>query len=80
MIVESRYNYPDLGTAYIRLHAGDSNRQSAFELHNGLGNFLFADQHSKRHKLATTCAAEMWSDTYIDRSGGCESTGEIPDE
>ena len=78
MMVESRFNYPDLGAAFIHIRAGDSQSQSAFQLHNGLGNFLFADQHSKRHKLSSTCADKMWSDRYVDRSGGCESIEDIP--
>ena len=80
MMVESRYNYPDLGAAFIHIHAEDSQSKSAFQLHNGFGNFLFADQHSKRHKLSSTCVSKMWSDRYVDRSGGCESIEEIPQD
>jgi hypothetical protein len=43
-------------------------------------NWLFADQHARRAKLAATCTQHMWTDRYVDRAGACDRLDEMSDE
>jgi len=80
LLLETRYNYPDLGGWWIYQRGPNGGSQGPFQSHNSFCNWLFADQHAKRLKLAATCAGKMWTDRYPDKAGGCERVGEIADE
>ena len=54
--------------------------QGAFQSHNGMSNFVFADLHARRLKMAETCRAKMWTDTFPDRSHVCDDLTGLPDE
>jgi len=75
-LLESRFSYPDLGGWYIP-QRGPDGREGPFQSHNGMPNWLFADLHAKRVKLAATCVLHMWTDRYVDRAGGCERLDEM---
>ena len=80
-VIESRYNYPDLGNWFLTLTAPDGRGGlGAFQSHNGAINFLFADGHAKRLKLAATCMQHLWTDVYPDPEGSCKDVSQIPPE
>lgn len=80
LLLESRFTFPDLGNWMLKSHAPDSDSGGAFQPHNGACNFLFADLHAKRVKLAATCTGKMWFDTFSYPLDGCKNLGELPAE
>ena len=80
LIVESRNNYPDLGSWLIPSRIGAGASDGPFQSHNAGCNWLFADQHAKWLKLATTCTGQMWSDRFPDRANGCSQLGQMAEE
>jgi prepilin-type N-terminal cleavage/methylation domain-containing protein/prepilin-type processing-associated H-X9-DG protein len=80
LLLESRYTYPDLGNWFIGSPAPDNPTRGAFQSHNGACNFLFADQHAKRVKLAATCTDHMWLDNAPYPFDGCRLINHIADE
>jgi prepilin-type N-terminal cleavage/methylation domain-containing protein len=80
LLVESRMSYPDLGGWMIVGGGPDNGAVGAFQTHNGMCNWLFADQHARRAKLAATCTQHMWTDRYVDRAGACDRLDEMSDE
>src|SRR5207248_693396 len=80
LLLESRFAFPDLGGWYLPQRGPDGGSQGPFQSHNSACNWLFADQHAKRFKLAATCTGKMWTDRYPDKAGGCERLGEIAPE
>lgn len=78
-LLESRFSYPDLGGWFVP-QRGPDGREGPFQSHNGMPNWLFADLHAKRVKLAATCEGRMWTDRFIDKANGCERVDEIADE
>jgi prepilin-type N-terminal cleavage/methylation domain-containing protein len=80
LLLESRHSYPDLGGWFVPQRAPNSRTEGPFQSHNGVCNWLFADQHAKRVKLAATCTNKMWTDRFVDKAGGCERLDEMADE
>jgi len=80
LLVESRFSYPDLGGWFVPQRGPSGNSEGPYQSHNGACNWLFADQHAKRLKLAATCKSAMWTDRYVDKAGGCEQVSEMADE
>ncbi|MCC6728779.1 MAG: DUF1559 domain-containing protein [Chthonomonadales bacterium] len=82
LLLESRFSYPDLGGWYIpqRGPDGEGSTQGPFQSHNGACNWLMADLHARRMKLAATCALGMWTDRYPDRARGCSRLDEMAPE
>ena len=80
MVVESRNNYPDLGSWFIPKRVGSGSNVGPFQSHNAGCNWLFADQHANWLKLAATCTGNMWSDRFPDRADGCLQIGQMADE
>lgn len=72
LLVESRLPHPGLGSWALNW-TGPEPGMGAFQQHNGLCNFLFVDQHVKSMPLARTCADQLWSDRFPDKSEGCAS-------
>ena len=79
LLLESRLPQPDLGEWGIKwtLNGGP---QGVIQSHSGLSNFLFADCHAKAVKIAQTCAANMWTDTFAENTGACDTPGDLPEE
>ena len=75
-LVESRLPYPDIGNWFIPVSTGP-NGSGAFQSHNAQCNFLFADLHVKRLKLAATCAGKMWTDRYPDYPDACQNLDQL---
>jgi prepilin-type N-terminal cleavage/methylation domain-containing protein len=80
LLLESRWNYPDLGSWFIRQRGPNGGSEGPFQSHNGMCNWLFADQHAKRLKLAATCTGSMWTDHYPDNTNGCSQLSQSADE
>ncbi len=80
LLLESRYSYPDLGSWFIPMRGPAGGEEGPFQSHNGACNWLFADQHAKRVKLAATCTGGMWVDRYVDKASGCGQLSEIAQE
>ena len=80
LLLESRMNYPDLGTWFIPERGPNGGAEGPFQSHNGSCNWLFADQHAKRLKLAATCQGKMWSDRYPDNTDGCSHLSQMAEE
>ena len=80
LLVESRLPMPDLGNWGIGWHVDGENSPGAMQSHNGMSNFMFADLHAKRVKLAETCKGNMWTDTFDDLSDACDNLSNLPDE
>lgn len=80
LLLESRYTYPDLGNWMLKSHAPKDGQGGAFQQHNGMCNFLLADLHAKRIKLAATCAGKMWYDMFTYPLDGCKDFSQVPDE
>ncbi len=79
-MLESRMSYPDLGGWMITGGGPNNGAVGAFQTHNGMCNWLFADQHAKRVKLGATCTNRMWTDRYVDRAGSCDHLDRMNDE
>lgn len=79
MLLESRLQYPDLGTWGITMPAYRDG-PGPFQAHNGQLNFLFCDMHVKRFKLAASCTGKLWSDRYPDGPGACTRLDEMSEE
>lgn len=79
MLLESRISPPDLGEWGIKwtLNGGPG---GVVQSHNGLSNFLFADCHAKAVKIAQTCAANMWTDTFAENTDACDVMSDLPEE
>lgn len=80
LLLESRFGYPDLGGWFMSQRGPRGGSEGPFQSHHGMCNWLFADQHAKRLKLAATCQHRMWTDRYVDRAGGCENLHQMADE
>ncbi|MCW3097501.1 MAG: hypothetical protein JWL77_3119 [Chthonomonadaceae bacterium] len=80
LVLESRNNYPDLGSWFIPQRTGPGTTTGPFQSHNAGCNWLFADQHAKWLKLAATCTGQMWSDRFPDRANGCSQLGQMAEE
>ncbi|HSV72858.1 MAG TPA: DUF1559 domain-containing protein [Chthonomonadales bacterium] len=86
LLLESRHSYPDLGSWYIAQRAptdtpGEYTRDGPFQSHLRASNWLFADLHARRLRLAATCAdGGMWSDRFPDRGNGCLMLHAMADE
>ncbi len=78
-LLESRFPNPDLGNWLMTFHSG-SNGLGAYQSHNGVCNFLFADLHMKRLKLASTCTGKMWTDRFLDFPDSCQDLDQLSDE
>ncbi len=76
MLVESRLPYPDLGNWFFTLGA-DPSGKGAYQSNNGGVNFLFADLHAKKLKLAATCKGKMWADTFPEGSDVCQHLDQL---
>lgn len=79
LLLESRLPYPDIGSWLISFGT-DVNGRGYYQAHNGQINFLFADLHIKRLKLAATCTGKMWTDTFPDGSDACTKLDKLPEE
>lgn len=79
LLTESRWGFPDLGTWMIS-QPSPTGKGGSFQSHNGFCNWLFADGHAKRLKLAATCRDKMWTDRAPDKSQGCQRIGESAEE
>ena len=78
-LLESRVPYPDIGNWFFSFTADPSGR-GPFQSHNGQINFLFADLHAKRLKLAATCTGKLWTDSFPDRSSACKDLNQLSEE
>lgn len=79
MLLESRVSNPDLGSWMMTIPANPEGL-GAFQSHNGQCNFLFADMHVKRIKLAETCSRQFWSDRYPDGPNACSGLSGLSEE
>lgn len=80
LLAESRWPFPDIGSWMISSRAPSGGGDGAFQSHNGSPNWLFADGHVKRLKLATTCSGKMWTDGRANRVDGCDQLDRMADE
>jgi len=71
LLLESRLSFPDLGTWFIPGPGPGDGSRGPFQAHNGACNWLFADLHVKRLKLAATCAGKMWTGRFVNGADGC---------
>jgi hypothetical protein len=78
LLGESRLPHPGLGSWGLDWR-GEAPGTGVFQQHNGLCQFLFADQHLKSVPLARTCTDKFWSDRFPDKSEACASLS-LPDE
>ena len=79
LLVESRYPNPDLGS-WLMIGTYVAEGRGYFQSHNAGSNFLFADLHAKRMKLAATCSGKMWTDSYPDGSTACKDLSGLAEE
>jgi prepilin-type N-terminal cleavage/methylation domain-containing protein/prepilin-type processing-associated H-X9-DG protein len=62
MVIESRYEYPDMGTWTIEWEAGWISRgKGAFTSHTGKSNYIFFDGHVKALNPCSTFGALNWN-------------------
>ncbi|HEX5322155.1 MAG TPA: type II secretion system protein [Capsulimonadaceae bacterium] len=79
-LVETRYQYPDIAGWLIDDRAPNSFISGPMQSHNNMCNWLFADGHAKSLKLAATCQQKMWTDKFVDKSGGCQNLSSAASE
>jgi len=80
LLVESRWNYPDLGDWFLPWRGPGGGQQGPFQSHNGSCNWLFADDHVKHYKPQATCQNGMWTDAFIDKTRGCDQLYNLAQE
>lgn len=89
VLLESRFEFPDLtpeaiawGTPDTGVNAktGQIAGMGAFQSHNGILNWSFADGHVKRVKLAATCKEKMWFDGHADIHNACANAEKVQPE
>lgn len=86
LLLESRFDFSDLSPDSFGWAApggsasGSQAAQGAFQTHNGIGNWCFADGHVKRIKLAATCTEGMWFDGRPDVNNSCANASNVPRE
>jgi prepilin-type N-terminal cleavage/methylation domain-containing protein/prepilin-type processing-associated H-X9-DG protein len=80
--LESRMEYSDLGNWAVTWQPDGSigGTKGALQSHNGACNFVFADSHAARLKLARTCTDKMWLDEQRDPEDFCASGQQFPAE
>jgi prepilin-type N-terminal cleavage/methylation domain-containing protein/prepilin-type processing-associated H-X9-DG protein len=71
LLLETRMSLPDLGSWSLTWAYGNDKSHGVFQVHNGIGNFVFVDGHAASIKLAATCDNKYWSDGYPDPDSTC---------